>query len=194
MLKKYTTDHGQRILEDPALRTVVSRLTGAMQEFDGMIATLNWAKKYPNLTVVPAPPQFEHSTGGKGTNANADSLVIDFVNDRIVGVQVKTFADAKTRQRYDPDRIVVIDSEDLGNVHVIPDKKDKTKQVTKPWPGLIAAARVEAIPTKGKLAIDPIFIPYLLRKKMEARMQLGSARVDYNAASAAIGKKILEKL
>ncbi|HSX36258.1 MAG TPA: hypothetical protein VLH84_04985 [Patescibacteria group bacterium] len=194
LVNDYTAHKTPEALEDPVVKGILSRFTGAMQEFDATIATLNWAKKYPNITVIPAPAQFEHSTGGTGTNANADLLVIDFVNDRTVGVQIKTLATERERRRYDPDRIVVVDSADLGNVRVIPDKHDKTKQTTRPWPGLIAAARVDAIPTKGKLDIKPKYIPYLLAKKMQARMQLRGSRVDYNNASAVIGKKILEKL
>lgn len=188
--EKYVREHGVDALQAEGIDKIVSRLTGAMQETDGTIATLQWSKKYPNITVIPAPAQFEHST----SNANADLLVIDFENDKMAGVQIKTAASRKTQQRYDSDRIAVISSEELGNVRVFPPKKGKQAAKPKPWPGIIAASRVHAINTRNNPDFDQRFIPYLLRRKMEAASQLGTLRVDYRDAAEAIGRKVLEKL
>lgn len=188
--ERFIAKHGIDTYDGADLSPIVRRNTGFMQEFDATIAVLNWAKKYSNLTVVPAPAQFEHNA----QRANIDLLVVDFREERTVGVQVKTVADQKTRSRYDPDRVVIIDSSDLSNVRLVGGSKASHSALPRPWPGLIAASRVGAIQTRRNTDIAPQFIPYLLRKKMEAAVALGKYRIDYNEVSATIGKKILEKL
>lgn len=191
--ENYVRKHGTEILyAGDTIRRFMGRLTGVMQEFDGTIAVLEWAKSYPNITVVPAPAQFEHST----SNANVDLLVIDFANDRAAGIQIKTATDQETRERYDPERIVVIDNNDLGNVRMVRTQRGKSEEVPKPWPGIIAASRVGAIQTRENRNRDvsPEFLPYLRRKKMEAKIQLGQLRADYKGVAAAIGQRIMEKL
>jgi hypothetical protein len=187
--EKYLRDEGLEVFEDPAAKTVFSRLEGAMQEYDATIILMNWAKKYPNLTVVPAPAQFEHST----KQANADLIVVDTQEGRAVGVQVKTRSDPRDRERYDPERIVVIDSQDLGNVRVMAGKGKKT-ETPRPWPGMIAASRVMGIKTQDTPNFDPTGIATVIRRKMEAKAMLGSLRIDYNEISRAIGERVLAKL
>ncbi|HSX30038.1 MAG TPA: hypothetical protein VLE73_05770 [Candidatus Saccharimonadales bacterium] len=195
MRERYLHDEGPEAFENESVRTLLCRLEGAMQETDATIALLNWAQKHDTITVVPAPAQFEHSTSGD-KNANADLLVIDFTEQKMIGVQVKTTATERTRNRYDPDRIVIIDSEDLGNVRAWEGKGARAKD-HRPWPGIIAASRVMGIQTRNnpnykRQGTDGMVT--VIRRQMEAKAQLGNLRVDYSAVARAIGAKVMEKL
>jgi hypothetical protein len=165
------------------------RLAGAVQEFDGTIVVLDWAKTQPGVTVVPAPPQFEHSTSG----ANADLLVVHTGEQRAVGVQVKTTVDERTHRKYDPERIVIVGTEDLGNVRVLAGKGRQAEQRA-PWPGVVAASRVEAMQTKVRPGTRPDRLQGMMDRKMFARDMLRGHKVDYREAARDIGARILAKL
>jgi len=188
--ENYLRRRGDEAFQSEASQFVFSRMEGAMQECDATIVLVNWVKSHPNLTVVPAPAQFEHSSG----RANADLVVVDTVEKRAVGVQVKTKASEHVRRRYDPERIVVVDSEDLGNVRVLASKNKRGGEAPRPWPGIIAASRVLDIKTQQDQNFGPQAIQTILKRKMVARQILGNLRVDYREVSREIGARILEKL
>lgn len=191
--EQYLQSQGNRAFQDVSSQLVFSRLEGAMQENDATIVVVKSVEDHPDLTVVPAPGQFEHS---RRQANNADLIVVDTARNHVVGVQVKTRANEWTRSRYDPDRIVVIDSTDLGNVRLFSRTNNKNSEVPRPWPGIIAASRVLDIHTQDVPQLGRQGIGNIARNKMIAEQLLdnGNLRVDYQEASRTIGARILEKL
>jgi hypothetical protein len=186
--ENYLQTHGDMAFRDRTSRLVFSRLEGAMQENDATIAAVNWAESHPDLTVVLAPAQFEHSAW----QANADLIVVNTVENRAIGVQVKTRAGEHERNRYDTDRIVVVDSEDLGNIRVFSDTNNE--ELHRPWPGIIAVSRVLDIRNQDYGQYGRTERKHIIRRKTTARQLLGNLKVDYQEVSRTIGAKILEKL
>jgi hypothetical protein len=186
--KKYGTEalyseDGERFLQ---------RFTGALQELDVAIVVLDVIRKHPNLTVVPAPLQFERTSSG----ANADLLVVDVAESRAVGVQTKTTIDKQRAEKYDSSRVAIVDGTiDLGNVRVVRTKRGRSLEQPKPWPGIVAASRVDAIKLHGKSQhVPPNFIRRFAANKMMAREVLGSLRVDTHDLSKLIADRIITRL
>ncbi len=174
-------------------RDIVERVTGAMQEMDAAIVVMGAMRKHDNITVVPAPLQFERSN----PKINADLLVIDTVEKRMVGVQVKSRVTNRDVELYDPERIVLLDGDtDLGNIRVLRTKKGSSKTEVKPWPGIIAASQVHNIKTHGRHQyVDSRHMPYLMAQKALARELVGTLRVDPNGDMVkTIEQRILNKL
>jgi hypothetical protein len=188
----YVKTHGSEGLYDPKSDFFINRFNGAMQEIDVAIVIMGIIRRHPNLTVVPAPIQFESSNSG----ANADLLVIDVKERRLVGVQTKTTVRHSTVEKYDSSRIALIDGTiDLGNVRVVRTKKGRSTTEPKPWPGIVAASTVHSIPMYGKNQQVPAhFAPLVMRYKMRAREAVGNLRVDHRDLSATINDRILNKL
>jgi hypothetical protein len=149
-------------------------------------------RRHPNLTVVPAPMQFERSASG----ANADLLVVDVNDGRVVGVQTKTTTRQSTYQRYDSSRIVIVDgTKDLGTVRVVSIQKDSSTPQPKPWPGIIAASRVHALKLHGSARqVPPDYVRSMVAHKIRARAAVGDLRVDHRELSKEIEERILSKL
>lgn len=173
-------------------KDVLERFSGALQEVDAAIVVIDAIRKHENLTVVPAPLQFERSA----PQTNADLLVIDTTEKRMVGVQVKSRVTSKDVDRYDPDRIVLLDGDiDLGNIRVVRTKKRRSTTEPKPWPGIVAASRVHNIKLHGKhQQINSAYSPLIAAAKMFARDLVGSLRVDHRDLSGAIEQRIMNKL
>lgn len=111
--------------------------TGALTEMDGMVALLEMCLRTTGTFVLPAPPQFEHMAGP----ANIDLVVIDPLDGyRVRGVQLKSSGTHRHVERYDPERVTLIDgSIDMYNERAVRfDPRRSDKRVVA-WPGLISA-------------------------------------------------------
>jgi hypothetical protein len=123
-------------------------LNGAMQEFDAAIVLLGVVRKHSNWTVVPAPLQFERS---KAAERNADFLVIDTEAKQTIGVQIKSSVNQKVRQRYDPDRIVLVDGNvDFDNVKAVRTDRFRSDQKVVSWAGILSAYHASTVPIKNR--------------------------------------------
>lgn len=111
--------------------------TGALTEMDGMVALLEMSRRMPSTFVVPAPPQFEHMAGP----ANIDLIVIDTSNGyRVRGVQLKSSGAHRHADRYDPDRVTLIDgSVDMFNELAVRRNPRRSDKDVVSWPGLVSA-------------------------------------------------------
>lgn len=110
--------------------------TGALTEIDAYVAMLEMTRTNPNLLIVPAPAQFE----SLAATANADFVVIDRQLGQIRGIQVKTTVTQGHKDRYDSNRITLIDgNRDLHNIRAMRTVKTKSDQQVVSWPGIIAA-------------------------------------------------------
>ena len=183
---------GAHILFQPEYEELNRYLTGMIQEFDAAIILLEFARSQPNLTIVPAPLQFEHSNRRR----NVDFVVANVIDQRAVGVQVKTNARRETVEGADKRRVVFVDgTTDLGNVKAMRIDTTSSRERVRPWPGIIAAKRVEGVPSHGKsltrAGVHPSSIRYL---KEQAREMVGTIRVDYADLASKIGQRILAKL
>lgn len=177
---------------EPQNQRAYGSFTGAIQEYDAGIILIEFMRRNPNVTVVPAPMQFERTN----SRTNVDLLIIDFIGKRAVGAQVKTQVRHQHVEKYDKDRVVLIDGAvDLENVRVMRIKKGTSKEALKPWPGIIATKCVERIKTSGDRSyIATEFSRYLNNQKFRARQLVGKYRVDYRELTARIGERILDKL
>lgn len=136
-----TIEHRRRLYESQALylpqvQPLRQAITGNLAEADALITLLNVVKREAGLTVVPAPPQFEAYAGA----ANADLLVLDLVREQIIGVQVKSFEAYKSRDRYDPDRVILIDASlDLFGTLSRRTRLGRSDSSTRSWPGQVTS-------------------------------------------------------
>jgi hypothetical protein len=190
--EQFVRRYGTEALYEPQNEPFLKRFIGAVQEIDTAIVVLDVVKNNPGITVVPAPMQFERSSSG----ANADLLVIDIDDDRMMGVQVKSTVRDETVAKYDAGRIAIIDgSIDLGNVKVVRTRKGKSTQQVKPWPGIVAASRVHNIQLHGKHQYVPTrYLGHLAGVKMFATQMVGSLGVDHRQLSAAVSERIMSRL
>lgn len=190
--EQFVKIHGTEALFTPTNYEFNKRVTGVLQEVDIAILLLEYFRKHPNIAVIPAPMQFERAN----PQTNVDFLVIDTDQGKTVGVQAKTSVRQHTVDRYDPDRVVLVDGTvDLGNVRVMRTDRKKSATSPQPWPGIVAASRVDAIQTYGKnLQIPQFFLPRIQRAKFEARAQVGKLRVDTRELCVSIGERVLAKL
>lgn len=187
----FVKTHGtERLYEDDT--GFLDSFNGFMQEIDAAIVVASAIRRYPGLTVVPAPMQFESRSRG----ANANLIVMDCKERRAVGVQVTTSTRRSTVERYDPDRTVIVDgSVDLDNIRVVRVKSGTSKEAIKPWPGIVAASRINAIKLHGRHDRVPTqYAPRLIGLKFMARALVGSLRVEPNELAKRIGDRILAKL
>lgn len=178
-------------------QTYLDRLTGAMQELDAAIVVLDVLRRMvrqgANCTVVPAPMQFERSKSG----ANADLLVINMDEGRALGVQIKTNVHRKTLEKYDKERVILIDGTiDLNNTRVVRTTRGRSTEAVKPWPGITAASRVHAIKMHGEQRkyIPRRYASNIQSVKLMAREAVGSLRTDHRELTNAISERILHKL
>lgn len=189
--KNFAAKRGSATLYNETNRPFLEAINGATQEFDAALVLLDVVQRHAGITVVPAPLQFERSSDGR---RNVDFLVVDFIGRRAVGAQVKTNVTDRTKERYDAERVVLIDgSVDFDNVLSVRTKTKSSQQSVKPWPGMIAAKRIQDIPTTGR-SMQRGQGGSVVRAKMMARDALGQTRVDYQKAAKRIEERILQKL
>lgn len=75
---------GTHILFQPDHQSFYSVLTGVIQEYDTTIVLLEFIRNHPNLTVVPAPMQFERAPRNK--RRNVDFVVANIEAKKAVGI------------------------------------------------------------------------------------------------------------
>lgn len=173
------------------------RHIGAVQEIDvailGLEMVRTMARTHPQLTILPAPLQFERS---RRSGRNVDLIVVDMAAWRAVGMQVKTRVTSDAVTAADRERVVFVDgSVDLDNVRAVKMSGRGTYTQVKPWPGLIAAKRMERIRTHGPgTKAFKGNATEIVRRKLAARQLLGNTRVDYNVIAQRIGDRVIGKL
>jgi hypothetical protein len=190
----FLSQHGTHAIKDPAFEETHNALTGAIHEFDTAIILLEIVRRHKNLTVVPAPAQFEQSPKG---DRNVDFVVVDFENNKAVGVQAKTQVNSQQYQEADQDRVVFVDgSIDFNSIRPLRVKKGSSREQIVSWPGVIAAKNVHDIKTHGK-NIPPAArtnLPFVLRQKRIADRLVDNLRIDQENIVKNIGARILERL
>jgi len=190
----FIRDAGSHALFEAGADETRRVMNGVSQEFDAAIILLDFMRRHRDITVVPAPLQFERSNNPR---RNVDFIVHNFKEKRAVGVQVRTSVKQEDFANADPDRVVFVDGiVDLGNVRAVRTQKGRSHERVVPWAGIIAAKRMDTIKTHGKNTV-PQFIrssQHILQIKMEARRLVGSLTVDYRDISLRIGERIMNKL
>lgn len=163
-------------------------LNGVVQELDAAVVLLGLIRRHPNLTVVPAPLNFERTR--KGTNV--DHVVADMVDRQAVGVQVKTNARESDIQQSDSDRVVFIDgTTDFDNVMAHRTDRRKSTERVVPWAGMISAKMVSEMKVDRKSTRHPRNTPFMSRS---AKRLAGHLHVDLDKIIDRIEPRILNKL
>jgi hypothetical protein len=193
---------GTHALFEPENKATHEALTGLMQEYDAAIVLINFMRKYKNLTLLPAPLQFERTD----KRTNVDFIVVDFVDSRAIGVQVKSRVRREDVDGADASRVVFIDGDvDLGNVKLVRTQRAHSTQRLVAWPGIIAAKTVDTFKAHGTrarqlsanakvghfLAQNP---KLLVQRQMLARELVGDIKVYHDEIAEIIGERILKKL
>jgi len=199
--ERFIQQHGgEHALFTPEYGELHEGYTGMIQEYDAAIILLDVVRKHRELCVVPAPAQFEHSSDRQ---RNVDFVVVDFVNERAVGIQVKSLVQKADVEQADAERVIFLDGNiDLNNIKVVKPLKNKKTEITTPWPGIIAAKRVDAIKSYGRQALyfpQTHFLthnksPSLVQMKLAARKLVGNLKVDHQELATRIESRILHKL
>lgn len=168
--------------------------TGAMQEIDAAIVLLDVMRRNPDITVVPAPLQFER---GKRSNRNVDFLALHATQKTAVGIQVRSRLNSKDYVNADTERVVFLDGDtDLGNVRAVRVRQKSSQERIVPWPGIIAVKHFERVKSHGKgknlrAARNP---QRTLQEKIAAKNLVGNIDVDFSDLSTVIGQRIMQKL
>lgn len=176
--------------DNPMYRSFVGRL----QEYDVAIVLLDVMRRNADITIVPAPLQFEASHV-KGRNV--DFLAVDTKACTAVGVQVKSRLHKDHLEDQDPDRVVFIDGDtDLGNIKAVRTKQGRSTERIVPWPGIISTKSVLRMKMHGAgknaaLAREPHTAAYY---KMRAHSLVGDIKVDFSDLSGKVGARIMAKL
>lgn len=169
-----------------------SALEGALNEFDAAIVLLEIGRKN-DLTILPAPPQFERS---KSKGLNVDFVVIG-PEQSVIGVQAKTNVTKNVVERYD-DQILLIDARiDMANELARQTEARRTALRVVGWAGLIAAQRTMKISTTDRdslVALDARLRPRILSTKMQARSIIGTMPDELPRAASRIGERLMAKL
>ena len=164
---------------------------GALQEFDGGSVLLDAIKENPALLMVASPLQFER---GPNSSRNSDFMVIDMLRSRVVGAQIKSNVHDGTIEKYDPDRIVLIDGNvDFDNVLSTRTKKGSSSERVVSWPGMLCAKHTLSLPAPGRGMSPPERMENLRIRAMAAQA-LGSVRVDRQRAVSRIRERIMDAL
>lgn len=172
--RKMVEAKGQENYFSKAFAPVRLLTEGSGAEYDVAIQLLEAVKQAMiedpelELTVIPAPPQFEQSiftqnpspNGEKPKNPNVDFLVINLRTHEVAGVQVKNSRSTKAEQKYDTEsgRVTILYGEDIAEPVSI--KTPNTNQFTKDgkpvmhtqshsWFGRLSTAVMKEIPTYG---------------------------------------------
>ena len=140
-LREIDLENGEYISEDHGLRR--DAYLGFLNELDTAIITQNISLKSPSTFVIPAASQFESSNHSE---RNSDLLAIDLNaysengERQVRGIQAKLSVEQKTADSIDPEYVTIIDGiVDLGSTKRFRPQKNRSYEVVKPWPGLVAA-------------------------------------------------------
>jgi len=167
---------------------------GVLNEFDAAIVLLEVIKRRPDLTVLPAPLQFE-----KSRHKTAVDFVVVSIAGQAIGVQMKSLLLSGTKDTYDSDRVVCLDAKiDFGNVlarRTTPGKSH-VKQVG--WAGIICAQRVKQINTIGEhqhlLKLEKLDVKTVNRNKFVACQLLKNIRPNMPEIVGRVSDRILSKV
>ncbi len=174
-------------------------LEGIVNEFDTAIVLLEVMRRHPEITVVPAPKQFERkSNSHNGKKPNADFVVVS-KDGRAIGVQVKSTVRSGNVQAYDPDRIVLVDCKiDLGNEQVRRTKPGKSEQSVQTWAGIVSAQRVQRMKFHGArqsiMSVLNVNEQTVVRARLMARDILQTTRSRTDEAVRIVGDRVLTHL
>lgn len=172
------------------------RSEGIITEFDAALVILEFMKRYPKLTVVPAPAQFENQYPKK---YNMDFMVLDDTGQAI-GLQVKSSVrDEDIRSDYDSERIVLMCGEtDFANILVRRTERGRYNPHPVGWAGIMCAQRVKDIAAHGtsvsglsKQGLDPSFI---VVRKIQAQELTRGIKPNLVAAAQRTGSRIINKM
>lgn len=127
---------------------------GILSEFDAGIVLLEFAKKHPELVVIPAPGMFEHGKVHDGKKRNVDFIIIDTAAKETTGAQVKGRLSNEKLDSYSLDHVFFIDGDtDMENITSRLVKgsaktQTSTRHVSLVRAGAIAANHIAGWPTK----------------------------------------------
>ncbi|HWB38763.1 MAG TPA: hypothetical protein VG604_00800 [Candidatus Saccharimonadales bacterium] len=172
-----------------------SKMVGILNEFDTALALLEVQRRNPEVTfVLPAPPAFE---AAKDDQHNADFIVAS--DEHVFGVQVKSSNSRKAIGKYDPSRIVIVDTDiDFDNVRI--DKRSSDKPRHRPeilsWGGTLCADYVARMrgpnhPALMEMEVDP---GLALRMKFVAKQLLVGSKPNLNRIVTRLEDRILPRL
>lgn len=164
--------------------------TGMIQEVDAALVLSGVARKHPGMTVVPAPLNFERTK----KRTNVDFVVVDTIERRAVGVQVKTNVQKSDVEIADQRRVMFIDGTvDFNNVKAMRTQRNSSTERAVPWAGLIAAKLVDGMkPDIGRRSRYGTRLSQSLKDL--AHEMVGSMKVDYRETVTKIEERILAKL
>jgi hypothetical protein len=101
------------------------------------------------------------------------------------------------------DKKVMVSAVERAWMSRVRTKQGHMKEQLIPWPGIIAAKRVDRIPTVGpnsspKYNIDPSqkrnYLDLVRRQKVLARQLVGNFNVDWSMLTERIGERVMAKL
>lgn len=167
---------------------------GTLTEYDAAITLLESTRNHPELTVLPAPSSFEHSQN-QG-NANADFMVLDLAQYEVIGAQSKSFVSDKDRERYDSDRVMLLDGVvDMGNTS----RRHGRLRTSRPTAGLIAAEHILGAKTHGKSTSAIFRLPQFQQRVQQAKFFVKTHEIDKptmqpSRAAKLIGQRVTHYL
>lgn len=188
--QEFVDESGSHILhEDSIVKTLFDRVGGIVQEMDAAVVLLEVVKQNPNLTIVPAPLNFERT---RNKSVNVDHVVVDVANNSAVGVQVKTAVRRGDFNNADHERVVFVDgTTDLDNVMAQRTRRNSSSETVKPYAGIISAKLVSQM----KVDLKKSHGWRNTRKTSQRSKELvGDVRLDYQTIVEEIGSRILAKL
>jgi hypothetical protein len=168
-----------------------------LSEIDAGIVLLEFARKHPDeFIVLPAPSAFETLAGSTDhqTNANADFIIINRTTDHVIGVQVKSKVHQNDTEKYDTNRIVLLDSQvDLGNQSAKRTERHRSDRKIVNWGGLIAVESMSRVNPKSPHG-KHLFATKQLGLKQYANRNMKGLSPQLAQSSQRIGERILAKI
>jgi len=188
---RFVQEYGTEALYTKEEEKVLAMHTGLLQEIDVAIVALQAVLDEPDVTIVPAPIQFQAFS----ERAKVNFIAVNRRNHQAIGIQAMTSVYKEDRERYDPDRVVLIDGGiDLDNRLAVRTQRRSSKVQSKSWPGMVSAARTNSITARETASMPARDRMFILQQKATARGMLGKAKVRYPEFANRIRGRILEKL
>lgn len=182
----WSNKHGTAVWFDKDdVGVLTDTMNGILQEIDSAIVLLEVIKKYPKLTVMPAPVNFERMGGGD----NVDFVVVDTEERNAIGAQVKTNLHRHTIRRANPRRVVFIDgTRDLCNVKRLRTRHDDDTERKVAWPGLIAVRLITQLPANKARRV--------VNRAVRARVRelAADVQVEIDEPARLIEQRIIEQM
>jgi hypothetical protein len=182
--------------KDNAVRRGV--VEGIGNEFDAAIVLLELMKKDRELYVLPGPLQFEARSIPEERpthySNNADFVVVR--KDQAVGIQVKSFVHEEAVEKYNPERIILVDARaDFGNERRMRTQQESTRQKTVNWGAMLCAQRFVEMRGHGdKLSILRFEPQRAMQLKFLAKQLVGNMRPNLNSAVNIVSDRLMHSL